>query len=104
MNNSDIKVVPFNDEFSVECTCYLKDGVPDEKTLNFILMMVSPDGKNPIIFEKEINMSQHFGPEFSEHTIPLSPTRATPKGIKVLGLSYQLIFSVSQAEDQEFLN
>ena len=104
MNNSDIKEVHFNDDFNIECTYFLKEGVPDEKLVKFILLMVSPDGKNPQIFQQEINLTQHFGPDYQEHTIQMSPTRATPKGIKVLGLSYQIQFSVNKAEDQDFLN
>ena len=47
MNNSDIKEVQFNDELNMECTYFLKEGIPEEKTVKFILLMVSPDGKNP---------------------------------------------------------
>ena len=88
MNNRDIKEVEFNDECNMECTYFLKEGVPDNKTVKFIILMTSPDGKNPKIFEQEINMTQHFGPDYQEHTIQMKPTRATPKGINILGFTY----------------
>ena len=88
MNNSDIKEVQFNDECNLECTYFLKDNVPEEKIVKFILLMVSPDGKNPKIFEQEVNLTQHIGPDYKEHTIQMKTTRATPKGIKILSFSY----------------
>ena len=88
MNNSDIKEVQFNDECNMECTYFLKNGIPEEKIVKFILLMVSPDGKNPKIFEQEVNLTQHMGPDYKEHTIQMNPTRATPKGIKILSFSY----------------
>ena len=64
MNNSDVKKITFAEEFDIQCTYFVKEGVPEAKTLKFILCMVTPDGKDPVIFEKEINMSMHFGPNF----------------------------------------
>ena len=91
MNNS-IKEVQFNDECNMECTYFLKNGIPEPKIVKFTLLMVSPDGKNPPIFEQEVNLTQHFGSDYKEHTIRLEPTRYTPKGkgknIEVVGFSY----------------
>ena len=99
MNNSDVKTIPFNEEQDVQCTYYFKDGRPEDKLMTFSIMMVAPGGKNPVIFEKSINMSMHFGSDFSEHQVILDGTRATPKGVKPPKLSYRLTFSVTKQED-----
>jgi hypothetical protein len=78
MNKSDVKTVEFGEEFDMECTYFIKEGVPEDKTMNFIIMQVMPDGKNPIIFEKEVNLTMHFGPQYSQHTILLDGNRSTP--------------------------
>lgn len=64
VNKNDIKIIPFTEQFDMECTYFFKDDRPEDKTLNFILVMASRDGKNPIIFEKEINLTWHFGAEY----------------------------------------
>ena len=50
VNNSDIKNLAFAEAFDIQCTYYINKGIPEDKTLNFIVTMVTPDGKDPVIF------------------------------------------------------
>ena len=72
---TDIKIVTFTESFTLPCTYFVKDGVPDEKTCTISVMKLFPGGKEIPIAQKEINLSMHFGQQFQEVTVDMEPTK-----------------------------
>ena len=61
MKNSDVKIVTFTEKWSMPCTYFVKDGVPEAKYLTLFVVKSMPGGNEVIIARKEINASMHFG-------------------------------------------
>ena len=66
MKNTDIKIVSFTEKFHLPCTYFVKEGVPEAKTLTLQIVKLFPGGSEIVIAKKDINLSMHFGADFSE--------------------------------------
>ena len=61
LRNNDLKIVSFNESFSIPCTYFVKDGFPEEKTCTFQIVKLFPGGNEVVIARKDVNLSMHFG-------------------------------------------
>lgn len=62
MKTTDVKTVRFLDEsFTLPCTYFVKDGVPEEKTCTISMLKLFPGGNEVVIAKVDINLSHFFG-------------------------------------------
>ena len=99
MKNTDVKIISFTEKFQLPCTYFVKEGVPEAKTLTLNVVKLFPGGQEVIIATKEINLSKHFGDEFREATIEMDVDVKKASGSIIRSLTYQAIISCSNAKD-----
>ena len=104
MKNTDVKIISFTERWRMPCTYFVKDGVPEAKTITLNVLKVVPGGNEVVIARKEINLSMHFGESFRESTIELDVDVKKATGSVVKSLTYQVIITCANASDQEILN
>ena len=75
LKNSDVKIVSFTEKFSLPCTMFIKEGVPEKKTCTFSVLKLFPGGEEKVIARKEVNLSMHFGEDFQELTVEMEKTK-----------------------------
>lgn len=99
MKNSDLKIVSFTEKWSLPCTYFIKEGVPEAKTFSIFIVKLLPGGNEVIIAKKEINASLHFGVEYQEATIELEVDNKKAGGSIIKSLTYQVCISCKEAKD-----
>ena len=99
LKNNDIKIATFTEKFSVPCTYFIKEGVPEAKTCTFSVMKLFPGGSEVVIARKEINLSMCFGEEFQEVTVEMEPTKQA-QGSIVKSLTFQAKISLKDTKDR----
>ena len=99
MKNSDLKIVSFTEKWSLPCTYFVKEGVPEAKTFSLFIVKLLPGGEEVIIAKKEINATMHFGEEYQEATIELEIDNKKAAGSIVKSMTYQVVISCKEAKD-----
>ena len=103
VKNSDIKQIEFSESFKFPCTFFIKDGVPDEKTLTFSVLKLFPGGEEVVIARQEVNLARHFGDDFKEATTEMQLTKKA-QGSNVKSLTYSARITAQDDKDKEMLD
>ena len=104
MKNSDLKIISFTEKWSMPCTYFVKEGVPDAKKLTVNVIKLLPGGKEVVIAKKEINLSLHFGEDYHEATVDMDAINKKAEGTLVRSLTYQAIITCRSDKDRKMFN
>ena len=100
MKSSDLKIITFTEKWNMPCTYFVKEGVPEQKTLTVSVIKIMPNGKEVVIAKKVINLSLHFGEDYHEATVKMDVNTKKAGGCLVKSLTYQAIISCREACDR----
>lgn len=104
MKNSDLKIISFTEKWTMPCTYFVKEGVPEAKKLTVNVIKLMPGGKEVVIAQKVINLSLHFGEDYHEATVQMDVNNKKAEGTLVRSLTYQAIISCRGDKDREMFN
>ena len=103
MKNTDIKTIAISESFTLPCTYFMRDGVPEEKTCMFQLVKLFPGGNEVVIATKEVNLSRHFGDAFRQATVEMDVTKQA-QGSMVKSFTYSATVVCKESKDQDTYN
>lgn len=101
MKQTDLKTIQFDPSqtFSINCTYFIKDGAPEEKSLTFQLIKMQPGGQEVQVAEKEVNLSMHFGSQFEVSEDPLELARGV-NGLNIKKFTYEAVIKMTNKKDR----
>ena len=89
MKSIDIKTIRFpEEEFALESTFCVPEGVPETKILTISVIKCLPGGKFEPVATGTIDLRDHFGDQFNYASIDMEPLKGA-KGITCKRLLYR---------------
>ena len=98
VKNSDIKTAPFDESFTMPCTFFIKNGIPEEKKCMLQIIKLFPGGNEVVIAKAEVNFAMHFGEDFKRNTVEMEVTKQA-QGSIVKAFTYEVTIKCTNPKD-----